>query len=79
MLKDEKRTMDRRYMVGAFLTRVICDGHVWDVHRCGLRSWLLFIPIVGADASGQGGFAQPEHIPIARRLLRPEIARVLPA
>ena len=78
-MKDAKLTMDRKYMVGAYLTRVVCDGRVWDVHRCGVRSWLLFIPIIGADANGQGGFAQPEHIPIRLKELRSEIARVLPA
>lgn len=78
-MKDPKLTMDRRYMVGTYLTRIRCDGRVWDVHRCGVRSWLLFIPILGADVNLQGGFAQPEHVAIPRKELKPEIAEVIPA
>lgn len=71
--------MDPRYMVKQYLNRIVkADGRVWDVFNTGVPGVVLFVPIVGADAYGQGGFTGTVSVPVLRRDLKRSISRMLP-
>ena len=71
--------MDQRYMVKRYLARVRPrSGYVFDVFSTGRPGWLLFCPIAGTDAQGNGGYQTGLQFPVQRADLRREISRVIP-
>lgn len=71
--------MDRRYQVKQYLTRLVTHGgqRAFDVFNTGEGGWILLVPIFDHQ-NGIGGCQGTNHVPVRRKDLKREIARLIP-